>query len=166
MTEIVGLAEQEAVTTIETHLAERTEGDPPAVQALLRFIDTKGSGLGDVRARIQDGLEAGRWPISVVAGAFVEVAYSSDDHVKILGFAEKGLLRLLPYETVRTYFDREEPIASEPALDAPINVNDVSVENRRQVALRHLRKMRRIDDKFARNNAIDDKGNGEALGAS
>ena len=166
LTEIVGLAEQEAVTTIETHLAERTEGDPPAVQALLRFIDTKGSGLGDVRARIQDGLEAGRWPISVVAGAFVEVAYSSDDHVKILGFAEKGLLRLLPYETVRTYFDREEPIASEPALDAPINVNDVSVENRRQVALRHLRKMRRIDDKFARNNAIDDKGNGEALGAS
>jgi hypothetical protein len=157
LTELVGLAEHKVMATIETHLAERTEGDPPAVRALLRFIETTGSGLEDIRARVKAGLQAGRWPISIVAGAFVEVAYSGDNqHAKIRGFTEQPFLQLLSYETVREYFDIEEPPGHVPAHTTEVDVNDVSVESRRQVALRHLRKMRRVDEKFASSNSIGD----------
>jgi hypothetical protein len=158
LAELIALAAKEAMATIERHLEKRIEGDPPAVQSLLRFIAAKGEDSADIRSRIVAGLESGRWSISTVAAAFVEVVYpSAGGEPKIADFAQKDFLRLLPYEVVRSNFDREEPI-NEEHPNLVVDPTDTSFENRRQLALRHLREMRRVDEKVSRRESAPPGG--------
>jgi hypothetical protein len=113
LSELIALAVQEATITIEKHLEEKTEGDPPAVQSLLRFIDARGGGLEDIRSRIEAGPESGRWLMSLVVGA------EQPGHLR-LGAGSHMSLCLVPRRTSATFASasREPPASgSVPSLE-------------------------------------------------